>query len=191
MGAPPSVRCRDCFTCSTLIARWASKYLRRAMQVCLAVCLLEKISSSLSSAPWSSGFRISSVLIWKQFITQAASVTFSYYSDCSFYLFLKCIFIQMTKLTLWGSHVVGCCFVLPDWRGVGARPACQKAPERHGKKKRWRRTSWRGSSRMHVSIPAATACNQPHQTEWSVATCTPWEERTQQGIKMWTASRAR
>lgn len=66
MGAPPSVRCRDCFTCSTLIARWASKYLRSAMQVCLAVCLLEKISSSLSSAPWSSGFKISSVLIWNQ-----------------------------------------------------------------------------------------------------------------------------
>ncbi|TNN42731.1 hypothetical protein EYF80_047091 [Liparis tanakae] len=56
----------DCFTCSTLMARCASKYLRRAMQVCLAVCLLEKISSSLSSAPWSSGFRISRVLICKQ-----------------------------------------------------------------------------------------------------------------------------
>lgn len=75
MGAPPSVRCKDCFTCSTLIARWASKYLRSAMQVCLAVCLLEKISSSLSSAPWSSGFRISNVLIWNdknhQFVVQS------------------------------------------------------------------------------------------------------------------------
>lgn len=81
MGAPPSVRCKDCFTCSTLIARWASKYLRSAMQVCLAVCLLEKISSSLSSAPWSSGFRISSVLIWNQWVHKKSTRLLSNHSD--------------------------------------------------------------------------------------------------------------
>lgn len=86
MGAPPSVRCRDCFTCSTLIARWASKYLRSAMQVCLAVCLLEKISSSLSSAPWSSGFKISSVLIWNQSVQnnqhEVNYLSLSSFSNC-------------------------------------------------------------------------------------------------------------
>lgn len=81
MGAPPSVRCKDCFTCSTLIARWASKYLRSAMQVCLAVCLLEKISSSLSSAPWSSGFRISSVLIWNQSVHKKSTRLLSNHFD--------------------------------------------------------------------------------------------------------------
>lgn len=97
MGAPPSVRCRDCFTCSTLIARWASKYLRSAMQVCLAVCLLEKISSSLSSAPWSSGFKISSVLIWNQSVqNNQHEVNYS-----SLYSLTNCVtFLWMTPIVL-------------------------------------------------------------------------------------------
>ena len=113
MGAPPSVRCRDCFTCSTLIARWASKYLRRAMQVCLAVCLLEKISSSLSRAPWSSGFRISSVLIWKQ----SDHITFKHKINVCFVVMLQrllslsaleinCIFMVEFPWLRSGSHVV-------------------------------------------------------------------------------------
>lgn len=61
---PPSVRWSDCFTCSSLIARWASKYLRKAMQVCFPVWRLAKISSSLKRAPWSSKFKISRVLIF-------------------------------------------------------------------------------------------------------------------------------
>ncbi len=111
------MRCRDCFTCSTLIARWASKYLRRAMQVCLAVCLLEKISSSLSSAPWSSGFRISSVLIWKHSVHVTHEYTL-HLLCCdtvltaqfitSFRLSFFLCMIQMVKFTQlgWGSHVV-------------------------------------------------------------------------------------
>lgn len=192
MGAPPSVRCKDCFTCSTFIARWASKYLRRAMQVCLAVCLLEKISSSLSSAPWSSGFRISNVLIWKQSVHITVSICYVMIQiwlssrNVSYFLWM----IRMVTFT-WlqrGKH--DCRFVLPDWRDVGARPACRRAPGRHGRRRRWRRTWWRGSSRTHVSIPAATACNQPHLTGWSGATCTPWEERTHLWIQMCTATRA-
>lgn len=63
---PPSVRWSDCFTCSSLIARWASKYLRKAMQVCFPVWRLAKISSSLKRAPWSSKFKISRVLIFSK-----------------------------------------------------------------------------------------------------------------------------
>ena len=44
---------------------WCGQYLRRAIQVCLAVCRLEKTWSSLSTDTCSSTFRISSVLICK------------------------------------------------------------------------------------------------------------------------------
>ena len=60
-GVPPSFLAIDLLSASALMWRWASKYLRRAMQVCFAVCRLPNTSSSLSSSA-SSGRRIESVL---------------------------------------------------------------------------------------------------------------------------------
>ena len=49
-GVPPSFLAIDLLSASALMWRWASKYLRRAMQVCFAVCRLPNTSSSFSSS---------------------------------------------------------------------------------------------------------------------------------------------
>lgn len=60
-GVPPWFLAIDLLSASALMWRWASKYRRKAIHVCLAVCLLPNTSSSLNNSA-SSGRRIESVL---------------------------------------------------------------------------------------------------------------------------------